>query len=334
MINITAYLDDLAQQRAAYKSGVHHILVADYNRFVYPIAFILSFALMYSIINKIVYYKTNTSYYYNLCINKYNLKQIIKHSKRLEKFQKDESEKNDAVVLLENKKEEVQERTIEMYQQLINNEEVKYYLWFYRFSWMECINCIFCVPFLITIFWNFNTIHNSIFTYVTWDTYITPCMIMGHYLVDFWEVFSHGYAQKSKDLLLHHFIVVLTFTYHLLTMQNFNCVSIVLFVELNSFFNRFNLILKFHDPERINLAYNLSNIGNFLTMFLRFAILIRMYIYIGEYIEIIPAHYMYFIYICFVLIGMTYLAWTSLRYMIFNDLICVKTFLKKSFCKI
>ena len=210
MINTTTFLKDLFNKRDAYQTGVHHILVRDYNRYVYPIAFILGFGILNAIINKIVYYKTDTSQYYNLCINKYNLKQTQKHSKRKNEFNKGASGIGDdissVILLADEAEEEANEQSKEAYQQLINNEEIKFYLWFYRFSVMESIHCILCVPFLITIFWNFNMIHNSIFTYVTLDTYVTPCLIIGHYLVDVWEVFSHGYAHKSKDLLLHHFI--------------------------------------------------------------------------------------------------------------------------------
>ena len=118
----------------------------------------------------------------------------------------------------------------------------------------------------------------------------------------------------------------------IISLRNFSFISMMLFVELNSFFLRFNLVLKYHDPERVYLLSNICNLGNFLTMILRIGILIRMYVYIGQYAEIIPTSYGYFIYIFFVLIGMTYLAWTAFRYMIFNDLFRLKIFFKKIFC--
>ena len=83
MINTTTFLEDLFNKREAYQTGVHHILVRDYNRYVYPIAFILGFGILNAIINKIVYYKTDTYQFYSLCIKKYNLKQTQKHSKRI-----------------------------------------------------------------------------------------------------------------------------------------------------------------------------------------------------------------------------------------------------------
>ena len=201
---------------------------------------------------------------------------------------------------------------------------------------MECISCLFCLPFLIRISLTFNEIHTDIYTYVSWDAYLMPAAIMGHYMVDVGEVFEHGYAQRSRDLLLHHFIALFTFGYHLVALMNFRWITLILFVEMNSFFNRGNLILKFHDPDRLGVLFNMSNIMNFLTMiFVRFSIYTRLLVYdIFANVEFIPAFVFYFVYIVLILLAMIYLAWTSFRYMLFTDLICVKWFMLRLFkCK-
>lgn len=209
--------------------------------------------------------------------------------------------------------------------------EVKYNLWFYRFSCMECISCLFCLPFLIRILFSFEQIHTDAYTYVSWDNYLMPAAICGHYMVDINEVISHGYTKRSRDLLAHHFIALFTFGYHLFSLMNFRWITLIFFVELNSFFNRANLILKFHDEEKRGLLFNLSNLMNFLTMFfIRLTIYARLLVYdIFSNIEFIPAFLIYFIYIFLILLAMIYLAWTSLRYMLFTDLICVKLFLMR-----
>ena len=319
MINVTSYLNELGDNRNKIDTGIHPILRMGYNRYVYAVAFTLSFALMYFLINKIVYFLTENDYIYELCVQKYKLKNRSKKSSKIVLnetsshsilINKDEIEKSDGGHFeIENK------------QSYLNNEEVKYNLWFYRFSCMECISCIFCFPILLLLLLNFDAFHNELFTHVSWITYTLPTMIMGHYLVDFNEVLSYGYGSRSKDLLLHHLLVTIAFIYHLVTLNNYPFVNTVLFMEFNSFFNRSNLILKYHDAKKINFWFNMSNIGNFLTMiFVRFGIIIRM------------AHFVYFVFILSALLGLTYLAWKSLRYMLFNDFIHVKLFLFKQCC--
>ena len=264
-------------ERSLMKNGIHQFLIKDYNRYAYPLAISLSFAVVYYIINKIVYRITDNEHVHNICIQKYKLK--------LSKSQKITTDSNERLVLIDDEKKEKSneknEDKEELELDLLNLPQVQYHLWFFRFSLMECISCLLIWPLLIHSMTIFSTTHNDYFTFVAWDTYIIMCMMIGHYLVDFDQVFSHGYASRSRDLLLHHLIALVVFYYHLFDLMNFEWISLILFFEFNSFFNRSNLILKYYDPEQTGFLWNFNSSLNFATMFgVRFVILIRIYFYI------------------------------------------------------
>jgi hypothetical protein len=296
MIDVIAYLTELENNRSEIQTGIHCVLREGYNRYTYAIGFISVFSLMYFLINKIVYKITDNKYIYELCVQKVQ-----------------EKSKNKKIISESTQK------------------EIVYQLWFYRFSWMECISCLFLWPILIYVLFSFNSFHNKIFTYVDWSNYIIKTMIIGHYIVDIIEVVSNNYVKRSRDLLLHHIVVSLCFLYHLTSLLNYPWITTLLFMEFNSFFNRFNLIQKFHDPQKTGIVFNLSNIFNFITMiFVRFVTIIFMFMYTYLYQDLIPAYYFYFRLILLCLFTMIYLACQSFKYMIFADLKFLKLFLSGS----
>ena len=318
-------LNELSKNRTLIDTGIHPILRMGFNRYVYAAGFTFSFAIMYFLINKVVYYLTENDHIHDLCVQKYKLKN---RDKKFRKIKPDTSN----IAELSKEEDSVKSDEKEIEQNFLINEEIKYNLWFYRFSCMECISCTLCSPILLFVLFNFDAFHNNVFTFVSWSNYVLLAMIMGHYLVDLNEVLSYGYIGRSKDLLLHHLLAIMTFGYSILSLQNFPFITLVLFMEFNSFFNRSNLILKYHDVKKVNFWFNMSNIGNFLTMiFVRIVILIRLPCYFIEFRHMIPGFIFYFIFISVVLFGMKYLAWKSLRYMIFNDLIYVKMFFLNNF---
>ena len=287
MLNETAFtLASWAYSRAHVTSGIHVTLNKDLNRFIYPVAFILSFALFYFLVNKLVYRLTSNDYIHNLAIQKY--KQKKRQNKQKSKKPLVIESTSDTMVLIEDNKQvendnddvddDEDNETVQI--DMLSIPEVQYHLWFYRFSWMECISCMFIWPLLFHILINFGSMHNDCYTFVKWDNYLIECMMVGHYIVDIEEVFSHGYVRRSRDLLLHHLIALIVFSYHLMDAMNFPWITLILFFEFNSFFNRSNLVLKFHDPEQIGILWNLSNIGNFATMLgVRCVVLLRLFVY-------------------------------------------------------
>ena len=293
MFNKETFYADYETNRSKIQTGIHCVLREGFNRYTYAFGFVLIFSLMYFLINKIVYKITNNKYIYELCVQKVQDK---------------------------NKNKQI---SVESTQQ-----EIVYQLWFYRFSWMECISCLFLWPILIYVLFDFNSYHNKIFTYVDWSNYIIKTMIIGHYVVDIIEVVSNNYVERSRDLLLHHIVVSLCFLYHLFNLYNYPWITTLLYMEFNSFFNRFNLIQKFHDPEKIGIIFNLSNFFNFITMiFIRFVTIVRIFIYTHEYLDYIPFFIGYFTIINVCHTAMIYLACQSFKYMIFTDLKFVKLFL-------
>jgi len=266
MFDKETFYDQYETNRSEIQTGIHCVLREGYNRYTYAIGFISVFSLMYFLINKIVYKITDNKYIYELCVQKVQ-----------------EKSKNKKIISESTQK------------------EIVYQLWFYRFSWMECISCLFLWPILIYVLFSFNSFHNKIFTYVDWSNYIIKTMIIGHFL------------------------------YHLTSLLNYPWITTLLFMEFNSFFNRFNLIQKFHDPEKTGIVFNLSNIFNFITMiFVRFVTIIFMFMYTYLYQDLIPAYYFYFRLILLCLFTMIYLACQSFKYMIFADLKFLKLFLSGS----
>ena len=334
MFNRSAYIYELIEHRAEYHQGVHQTLSYGANHLIYPLAMTLSFFVLYHLVNQLVYKLTKTEFILNLCIQKQINKLKNKKAKSASNIEmKSHDEKGyDRVVLLEEDEEEITppEKTI-LEEDLRDSAEVKYFLWFYRFSIMECIHDLLTFPLLLRVFVNFDKIHDDTYVYISWDTYLIQCMMLGHYLKDFEELFSHGYGKRSRDLIIHHAIAILVFTAHTTTLMNFRWISLILFFELNSFFNRSNLVLKFHDPAQTGLLWNLNCIFNILTMvFVRFAILLRYFIYdfYHNWTHITVAIW-YSIIIFIIAVAMTYLAWTSFRYILLTDVPKLIIFLRK-----
>ena len=211
--------------------------------------------------------------------------------------------------------------------------EVRFHLWFYRFSICDCINSALTFPFLIRIFIYFTEHHSDTFVYLTWDAYIVQCMMVGHYLVDLEEIFSHGYASLSRDLLIHHFIAFFVFIYHMTALFSFRWITIILFLEISSFFLRLSLILKFHDPEQIGLVWNVNCVLNILAMvFVRFTVLLRYWVWdfvVNFWLMTVMLWYTIVIFVIACL--MCYLAWTSWKYMMKRDVPKMKRYFVSEF---
>jgi hypothetical protein len=292
--DLDTFVQGFLKRRAELQTGIHCTLRNGFNRFSYVFGFIIIFSIMYHFINKLVYRLTDNQYIKHLCIQKYELKNKGNKSKESAEWRK----------------------------------EVEYNLWFYRFSWMECISCLILWPILVYIFRNFDSFHTELYTYVDWSVYLVPLMMIGHYMIDIGEVVKAGYVKRSRDLLLHHIVVSGCFIYHLCSLENYPWITTLYFMEFNSFFNRFNLILKFHDAKKSGIPFNISNIMNFLTMiFVRFYCILLMFVYFYENMEYALPFYTYTIVILMCLFAMTYLAWQSFKYMLNNDLVYVKMFL-------
>jgi hypothetical protein len=157
---------------------------------------------------------------------------------------------------------------------------------------------------------------------------------MGHYLIDFAEIINYDYVSKSRDLILHHIIAITVFSYHTMSLRNFPWITMIYYVELSSFFLRANLVIKYHDADRLGLIANIFNIGNFVTIVFRFVVFFRLAVFFFEpnYSQLILIFYFYAVFIMVILIAMVYLGWTALRYMILNDLIYVKKFFSRMLC--
>lgn len=98
MLNTTAYWLVLNQKRDATQLGIHTLLRQEFNRYIYPVAFILSFTLMYFFINKLVYYITSGPYIMSLCIRKHQMKAKSKMKNKM----KTNDDKTETVIMLKN----------------------------------------------------------------------------------------------------------------------------------------------------------------------------------------------------------------------------------------
>jgi hypothetical protein len=181
-MNRTAYLIEYNKNRTESNNGIHAILKFGYNQYIYSIAFTLMFAVMYSLINKLVYRITSHVYFHELCVQKYKLRKLKSLQKKQQqqkniklKLEFNESPMSAASasssqhVLLINEDDEENQQNEQTKQIDPNNEEIMYHLWFYRFSINDCINCAFTFPFLISMSTHFDQIHSDIFTYVSWE---------------------------------------------------------------------------------------------------------------------------------------------------------------------
>lgn len=322
MFNLTEYIINFNHFRENAQ-GANGILMQTENRWVYPLAMTLSFAFLNYLMKKIIYSATDNSYIYNLCVQKHKNKRADATKSKTKESELETSTKE---ALLDDQVEIQLNEPKEQSESELNSKDLKkiqYHLWFYRYSVLDCLSSLMTFPFIIRTFLDFNSMHNDYFTFVKWDTYIIQCIMMGNFINHIDVVCSEGHVKPLGDLLIiHHLIALAVFSYSVLALYNFPWISQVLFFEISSFFNRSNLVLKFHDPEQSGFLWNINSVCNFLAMiFIRLAVLLKFFVYdFAHYRYLFTFAPIYCIFIFLVACTMVYLAWTSLRYMIYNDL--------------
>ncbi|KAI5096666.1 calfacilitin [Silurus meridionalis] len=104
-------------------------------------------------------------------------------------------------------------------------------------------------------------IHSS-FTPVS---YLLVVVSTGYFIEDAGDILFSGYVRESWEFLLHHFLVIWTFLYAVLTSHYVAGAVVALFVEVNSVFLHSRLMLKMAEVPKDSLIYTINKVLNFTT---------------------------------------------------------------------
>ncbi|GAA6079179.1 TLC domain-containing protein 1, partial [Tachysurus ichikawai] len=86
-----------------------------------------------------------------------------------------------------------------------------------------------------------------------------------YFIQDAGDIIFSGYARESWEFLLHHFMVIWTFLYAVLTKQYVAGAVVALFVEVNSVFLHARLMLKMAGVNKDSLLYTINKFINVTT---------------------------------------------------------------------
>ncbi|XP_069471416.1 TLC domain-containing protein 1 isoform X2 [Ambystoma mexicanum] len=94
--------------------------------------------------------------------------------------------------------------------------------------------------------------------------YLLLCASLGYFLMDAADIIMNGQAKASWEFLLHHALVISSFTYAAFTGRYVAGTTIALFVEVNSIFLHTRLMLKLCSAQDSPL-YRVNRYLNLLT---------------------------------------------------------------------
>lgn len=155
--------------------------------------------------------------------------------------------------------------------------KIEYTAWSYRNLQISFIHSVLCSLWLIKIFaFDRNTeLLGDLLTYVSWDTYLLLSFSSGYFLYDFYDIYANGRVKREWAVCLHHWTVLVSFTYHMVNLLNVGYSVLALLMEFNSIFLHSRKLLKFYSFESNSLVCRLNSAFNFVTFVVfRFGVLV------------------------------------------------------------
>ncbi|KAA3679557.1 uncharacterized protein DEA37_0000266, partial [Paragonimus westermani] len=89
--------------------------------------------------------------------------------------------------------------------------------------------------------------------------------LLGYFLFDFWEMLCQRRVLKMWELSLHHFAVLSTFIYNILTVKFIGYTVVALLAEVNSIFLHTRKLMQMHKVSFISPVYRFNAVLNLLT---------------------------------------------------------------------
>ena len=158
--------------------------------------------------------------------------------------------------------------------------KIEFTNWSHRNLQISFIHSVLCSIWLLRIlFFPSPGFYNDLLSHVSWDTYLLIAFSNGYFLYDFYDIYASGNAKIEWVVCVHHFIVLLTFSYHMMNLVNVGYTVIALFMEFNSVFLHARKLLKFYSFKSSSIAYKINSFFNFATFVLfRFGVITTIFL--------------------------------------------------------
>lgn len=255
-------LNNIEFPRDESTKSLHDYLSNKNYRNLIPLALILMFAIVFHFIYLIVDALIDKDKHNRLAKESYERYEAYKKSKR---------------PVLSKEEEENIELDIEKTKK--KNKEfcghVDFAIWSNRNLQISFLHSFICTVWLIHIIYFSNDMFKDLLSYVSWDVYLFLCFSCGYFLYDFYDIYASGYLRIEWVVCVHHWIVLLSFAYHLMNILNLGYTALALVMEFNSVFLHGRKLLKFYGFKSNSLIVKLNTVLNVVTFTLfRFGVLI------------------------------------------------------------
>jgi hypothetical protein len=299
---------NLAQPRDEPTKSLHDYLSNNYYKHLLALSLILMFAIVFYLIYLIIDSLIDKSYHYKLSLDafeRYERSRLNKPPKK-KKNKKEKPIKNEKPAV-ETIEESLEDREIRQKKEAndLRNKKIEYTVWTNRNLQISFIHSFLCSVWLIRIVWFRNTeMFNDLLTYVSWDTYFVLAFSCGYFLYDFYDIYANGFFQREWVVCLHHWIVLISFSYHMMNLLNIGYTIVALMMEFNSVFLHSRKLLKFYQFDRRSAIFQINSVLN-ITTFLLFRFGVLAVIYQGIYVDCHRVTTNYLIMLCSCVFAMT-----------------------------
>ncbi|CAI9740810.1 TLC domain-containing protein 2-like [Octopus vulgaris] len=95
----------------------------------------------------------------------------------------------------------------------------------------------------------------------------TVALSAGYFLHDIVDMVVYDWSRKSLELLIHHVVILIAFSFPVLTYKSVGYMLVALLVEVNSIFLHFRQLLRIHKVDKKSSLYRLTsllNLGTFI----------------------------------------------------------------------
>ncbi|KAF5403618.1 TLC domain-containing protein 2 [Paragonimus heterotremus] len=139
------------------------------------------------------------------------------------------------------------------------------HVWKWRNMVVSWVHALLIGSWDILCFYYYPSLMNNLVDHVVPFTYYMVAISTGYFLFDFWEMVCQKRVLKMWELSLHHFAVLSTFIYNILTVKFIGYTVIALLAEVNSIFLHTRKLMQMHKVSFVSPVYRFNAVLNLLT---------------------------------------------------------------------
>jgi hypothetical protein len=263
-----------ANMRDEPTRSLHEYLNTNLHKNIIALTAVVMFAIVFYLIYLLVEFFSDKEKHYKLALQSFE---------RYEARKRAQLERN-RQLMIEKKNRNLDEEDLQtektpsfLDDQKLRNKKLNYTIWTNRNLQISFIHSVLCSIWLILILiFRSCDMFADLVQYISWDTYLVVAFSSGYFLYDFYDILANGYLKSEWVVCLHHWIVIVSFSYHMINLFNISYTVVALFMEFNSVFLHARKLLKFYQftlsHPKLVLVNNILNLVSFVLF--RFGILI------------------------------------------------------------